>query len=216
MNTARNASVVSVKCSGRPRPPSHKSCLYVCDIHKYQYNWHMTSWSKCKAKEGEKECQHSNIGYQQRNVTCVSKCGVAASDEAICGSFRQKPPTWQHCELPCARDCVAREFQPWTDCQSCFTSHRSRSRTVLAAARYGGKPCSDVTELKACHHDSTCLELRHTNFQYRLGNWSECFEIRSKLPKRLSRVLSRINNVAGLQRRDVGCSDVNGRDVNMT
>ena len=94
-------------------------CFHICDFHRYHFLWKSGPWTRCRPKPNYGPCEDV-YGVQNRNVTCVTKCGDAASADYICGAFEPKPPTEQICKLPsCPEDCIMTEFSPWSSCDSC-------------------------------------------------------------------------------------------------
>ena len=206
LDTHSNAVIADTYCEDQPRPPYHTRCLLVCDLHRYQYRWQSTEWSTCTPRYNKRRCDE-DFGIQYRNVTCVSKCGDKALDESFCSNFENKPITMQLCDFNCPRDCVMSDFDSWSGCSSCFVTHQSKQRTILAKSQNGGKPCRDWSDTVTCQRDSTCFELRMSNFKYKLGEWSVCERFKQGA---VSRDIARYNGTLGLQKRSVVCTNVSG------
>ena len=162
----------------------------------------------CQPNEGMHRCDES-YGIQIRNVTCEAKCGGKAEVDDVCEHFNPRPVSSQVCKLNCPQDCIATDFGMWSDCNSCWIKNRTRYRTVLQDASDGGRNCTDLFEHKPCTLERECFENRHTNFQYKVGNWTECMSFH----KKGKRKLHGFNAVLGHRRRTVDCISIQGRLV---
>ncbi|XP_019481931.1 PREDICTED: thrombospondin type-1 domain-containing protein 7B [Hipposideros armiger] len=82
------------------------------------------------------------------------------------------------CEIPCRMDCVVSEWTAWSSCsQSCSNKNsdgkQTRSRTILALAGEGGKPCPPsqaLHEYRSCN-DHSCMQLH-----WETSPWGPCSE----------------------------------------
>ncbi|KAL6079822.1 hypothetical protein STEG23_033913, partial [Scotinomys teguina] len=82
------------------------------------------------------------------------------------------------CDIPCRMDCVVSEWTVWSSCsQSCSNKNadgkQTRSRTVLALAGEGGKPCpssQELQEYRLCN-DHSCAQL-----YWETSAWGPCSE----------------------------------------
>ena len=204
-------SIPDKKCIAKSRPISIQECFHVCDFHRYQYHWHVGGWSTCRPRHGQLACEE-NVGARMRNVTCVAKCGGVAPSNDICHTFVQQPLTEEICEQECPRDCIVSDFGSWTSCDTCWVRNTTRYRTVVRAPSNGGKNCPTLTESRKCPKQRECDEYRHTNFQYKLGNWTECLPYHGT-ERRGSRGF---NSILGHRRRTVDCVKARGNLVDKT
>jgi hypothetical protein len=203
-----DVSVSDNKCMAHARPMETDKCFHVCDFHRYQYHWHIGEFSSCKARHGQAPC-HENIGIRKRNVTCVAKCGGVAPSGSICQTFVPQPLTEEICEQECPRDCIVSDIGSWTTCETCWVRNATRYRTVVRAPSNGGQDCPGLTESRKCSKQVECDEYRHTNFQYKLGNWTECLPYHGT-ERRGSRGFT---SVLGHRRRTVDCVKAKGNLV---
>ena len=193
------------KCKLHIRPERSQQCFHVCDFHRYQYQWHVPSWSPCKPRQGQSHCEELE-GIQTRNVTCVAKCGGSAPSDDICASFTPKPVTEQICEQMCPRNCIVTDYGHWTNCDMSWVQNATRYRSVVSAPTFGGRECANMTQTRPCPWQRECEENRYTNFQYKLGNWTECMSYHAS-EQRSSRGFS---SVLSHRRRTVDCVNVKG------
>ena len=106
----------------------HFRCFHICDFHRYHFLWKSGHWTVCRPKPNYAPCEDV-YGIQNRNVTCVTKCGDSPSADYICDKFEPKPPTEQICKLNCPEDCIMTEFSTWTSCDSCATVNQVNLHT---------------------------------------------------------------------------------------
>ena len=200
----------------------HLTNLFFClDIYRldigwfhswFQYAWKMSDWMACQPLEGKRKCDE-HYGIQIRNVTCDAKCGGKAEVEDVCEQFNTRPVSSRVCKLNCPQDCIATEFGDWSDCNSCWIKNRTRYRTVLQVPSNGGQNCTDLFEHKACVLERECYEHRHTNYQFKVGNWTECMSFHGVKGRRK---IHGFNAVLGHRRRTVDCISINGDLVDKT
>ena len=207
----QEVTVSDRKCQLHIRPPEKRDCFHVCDFHRYQYHWKIGEWHACAPLPGHVPCQQ-DVGMRVRNVTCVAKCGGRAPSDDICASFVPRPRDREPCEQNCPRGCIVSDFGTWTSCDTCWVRNATRYRTVVRAPSSGGKPCPPLTESRKCPARRECDEYRHTNFRYKLGNWTECLPFHVT-ERRESRGFT---SVLGHRRRTVDCVKARGSLVDKT
>ncbi|XP_071072572.1 thrombospondin type-1 domain-containing protein 7B isoform X2 [Dasypus novemcinctus] len=115
------------------------------------------------------------LGHRILKAACKNERG-----EDVSGSFCPVPPPPERmaCEIPCRMDCVVSEWMEWSSCsQSCSYKNsdgkQTRSRTILALAGEGGKPCPPgqaLQEYRLCN-DHSCMQL-----SWETSPWGPCSE----------------------------------------
>ncbi|XP_045874178.1 thrombospondin type-1 domain-containing protein 7B [Meles meles] len=103
------------------------------------------------------------LGHRILKAVCQNDRGEDVSG-SLCPA--SPPPERMACEIPCRMDCVLSEWTEWSSCsQSCSNKNsdgkQTRSRTILALAGEGGKPCPPnqaLQEYRACNEHS-CMQL---------------------------------------------------------
>ncbi|ELK34484.1 Thrombospondin type-1 domain-containing protein 7B [Myotis davidii] len=102
-------------------------------------------------------------GHRILKAVCQNDRGEDVSGSLCPASV---PPERTACEIPCRMDCVVGEWTEWSSCsQSCSNKNsdgkQTRSRTILALAGEGGKPCPPsqaLQEYRSCN-DHSCMQL---------------------------------------------------------
>jgi hypothetical protein len=75
------------------------------------------------------------------------------------------------CSRPCPADCVVGKFTDWTECSlACGGGSRSRTRDVLAAAKFGGVACPATLIEDSCNTAPCAVNCAFTGF----GPFSDC------------------------------------------
>ncbi|XP_040827450.1 thrombospondin type-1 domain-containing protein 7B [Ochotona curzoniae] len=115
------------------------------------------------------------LGHRILKAVCQDTQG-----ENVPGSLCPVPPPPERmtCDIPCRMDCVLSEWTVWSSCsQSCSNKNsdgkQMRSRTILALAGEGGKPCplsQALQEHRLCN-DHSCLQL-----YWETSPWGPCSE----------------------------------------
>ncbi|ELU01868.1 hypothetical protein CAPTEDRAFT_191292 [Capitella teleta] len=193
-------------CPASSEPISSMPCFRVCEHHRDQYMWKIDDWSPCLPHRGRQPCEE-DAGIQRRNASCVSKCGSISSYEMVCEHFHKRPITERPCRQSCRRDCVTTaSYGPWTECNSCWVKNRARFKLVVSAPENDGANCNRLFETMMCPRREECEDHRHTNFQYKVGNWTECMEFQGKNMRKARRYI----DILGHRRRVVDCIDIKG------
>ncbi|XP_005315890.2 thrombospondin type-1 domain-containing protein 7B isoform X1 [Ictidomys tridecemlineatus] len=115
------------------------------------------------------------LGHRILKAVCQDDRG-----ENVAGSLCPIPPPPERmaCEIPCRMDCVVSEWTVWSSCsQSCSNKNsdgkQTRSRSILALAGEGGKPCPPsqaLQEYRVCN-DHPCMQL-----YWETSPWGPCLE----------------------------------------
>ncbi|OXB67704.1 hypothetical protein ASZ78_002786 [Callipepla squamata] len=114
-------------------------------------------------------------GLQHRSARCLQKLDRSVVAAEICEHLAPQPPLEQACLVPCPRDCVVTDFSPWSQCSGgCANSLRHRTRAVIAPPLYGGAPCPNLTESRACTAASCPLGEEEHTYSLKVGPWGEC------------------------------------------
>ncbi|XP_070435726.1 thrombospondin type-1 domain-containing protein 7B isoform X1 [Equus przewalskii] len=171
-------------CDENNRPPKERSCFRVCDWHSDLFQWEVSDWHHCvlvpsalgQTKPRTAECVTAQHGLQHRTVHCIQKLNRTMVVNEICEHFAPQPPTEQACLIPCPRDCVVSEFSEWSKCsKGCGKQLQHRTRTAIAPPLYGGSPCPNLTESRACDTPISCpLGEEEYTFSLKVGPWSKC------------------------------------------
>ncbi|KAM7097073.1 thrombospondin type-1 domain-containing protein 7B isoform 5-T7 [Ciconia maguari] len=168
-------------CDQKDKPESQRRCFKVCDWHLELFEWEVSGWDRCGLVPfagGEVEagaCITAQHGLQRRSVRCLQKLNRTVVANEICEYFTPQPPAEQACLVPCPRDCVVSEFSGWSECGTgCAKSLQHRTRAVIAPPLYGGAPCPNLTESRACIAPACPLGEEEHSYSLRVGSWGEC------------------------------------------
>ncbi|KAM6080416.1 thrombospondin type-1 domain-containing protein 7B isoform 5-T5 [Theristicus caerulescens] len=168
-------------CDQKDKPESQRRCFKVCDWHLELFEWEVSGWDRCGlvpfagGEVGAGDCITAQHGLQRRSVRCLQKLNRTVVANEICEYFTPQPPTEQACLVPCPRDCVVSEFSVWSECGTgCAKSLQHRTRAVIAPPLYGGAPCPNLTESRACGAPACPLGEEEHTYSLRVGPWGEC------------------------------------------
>ncbi len=114
-------------------------------------------WSECSATCGG--------GTRTRTRTVLVQ---AQNGGAPCGALSET----EACNTqPCPIDCVLSDWGPWSECSAtCGGGTRTRTRTVLVPAQYGGAPCGALSETENCNTQPCPIDCVLSGW----SAWSEC------------------------------------------
>ncbi|XP_010161011.1 thrombospondin type-1 domain-containing protein 7B, partial [Antrostomus carolinensis] len=168
-------------CDQKDKPESQKRCFKVCDWHLELFDWEVSGWDRCGlvpfagGEVGAGACVTAQHGLQRRSVRCLQKLNRTVVTNEICEYFTPQPPTEQACLVPCPRDCVVSEFSGWSECGTgCGERLQHRTRAVIAPPLYGGAPCPNLTESRACIAPACPRGEEEHTYSLRVGSWGEC------------------------------------------
>uniref|UniRef100_A0A8C0IEL0 Thrombospondin type-1 domain-containing protein 7A n=1 Tax=Bubo bubo TaxID=30461 RepID=A0A8C0IEL0_BUBBB len=168
-------------CDQKDKPESQRRCFKVCDWHLELFEWEVLGWERCGlvpfagGEVGAGACVTAQHGLQHRSVRCLQKLNRTIVTNEICEYFTPQPPAEQACLVPCPRDCVVSEFSSWSECGTgCAKSLQHRTRAVIAPPLYGGAPCPNLTESRACGAPACPLGEEEHTYSLRVGSWGEC------------------------------------------
>ncbi|XP_074684661.1 thrombospondin type-1 domain-containing protein 7B isoform X2 [Strix aluco] len=168
-------------CDQKDKPESQRRCFKVCDWHLELFEWEVLGWERCGlvpfagGEVGAGACVTAQHGLQHRSVRCLQKLNRTIVTNEICEYFTPQPPAEQACLVPCPRDCVVSEFSSWSECGTgCAKSLQHRMRAVIAPPLYGGAPCPNLTESRACGAPACPLGEEEHTYSLRVGSWGEC------------------------------------------
>ncbi|XP_041329117.1 thrombospondin type-1 domain-containing protein 7B [Pyrgilauda ruficollis] len=168
-------------CDQQDKPESQRRCFKVCDWHLELFEWEVSGWDRCGlvsaagTEAGAEVCVTAQHGLQRRSVRCLQKLNRTVVSSEICEYFSPQPPAEQACLVPCPRDCVVSQFSGWSPCgPGCARSLQHRTRAVIAPPLYGGAPCLNLTESRACGAPACPLGEEQHTYSLRLGPWGEC------------------------------------------
>ncbi|KAM9235501.1 thrombospondin type-1 domain-containing protein 7B [Leptosomus discolor] len=168
-------------CDQKNKPESQRRCFKVCDWHLELFEWEVSGWDRCGlvpfagGEVGAGACITAQHGLQRRSVRCLQRLNRTVVAHEICEYFTPQPPAEQACLVPCPRDCVVSEFSGWSDCGTgCAKSLQHRTRVVIAPPLYGGAPCPNLTESRACSAPACPLGEEEHTYSLRVGSWGEC------------------------------------------
>jgi len=68
----------------------------------------------------------------------------------------------------CPVDCVISDWQEWSKCTPDCSGKRSRPRTIIQAAKYGGEACGETKEEESC--DGVCTDCEFQDW----SAWEDC------------------------------------------
>ncbi|XP_074071171.1 thrombospondin type-1 domain-containing protein 7B [Macrotis lagotis] len=133
------------------------------------YQW-LVSEGVCIPDHGK-----CGLGHHILKAVCQNDRGEEVSGN-LC--LTPPPPERMTCEIPCRMDCVVSEWAEWSACsQSCSNKNtegkQTRTRTILALAGDGGKPCpplQTLQEYRLCN-DHPCQ-----HFYWETSPWGPCSE----------------------------------------
>uniref|UniRef100_A0A8C0URH5 Thrombospondin type-1 domain-containing protein 7B-like n=1 Tax=Cyanistes caeruleus TaxID=156563 RepID=A0A8C0URH5_CYACU len=168
-------------CDQQDKPESQRRCFKVCDWHLELFEWEVSGWDRCGlvsaagGEAGAEVCVTAQHGLQRRSVRCLQKLNGTAVSSEICEYFSPQPPAEQACLVPCPRDCVVSQFSGWSPCgAACAGRLQHRARAVIAPPLYGGAPCPNLTESRACEAPACPLGEEEHAYSLRVGPWGEC------------------------------------------
>ncbi|XP_054033191.1 thrombospondin type-1 domain-containing protein 7B [Dryobates pubescens] len=168
-------------CNQKDKPENQRRCFKVCDWHLELFEWEVSGWDRCglvpfAGSEVEAgACVTAQHGLQRRSIRCLQKLNRTIVANEICEYFTPQPPAEQACLVPCPRDCVVSEFSGWSKCGTgCAKSLQHRTRVVIAPPLYGGAPCPNLTESRACSTPACPLGEETHTYSLRVGSWGEC------------------------------------------
>ncbi|XP_061210326.1 thrombospondin type-1 domain-containing protein 7B isoform X2 [Neopsephotus bourkii] len=168
-------------CDQKDKPESQRRCFKICDWHVELFEWEVSAWDRCGrissagGEVGAGACVTAQHGLQRRSVRCLQKLNRTIVANEICEYFTPQPPAEQACLVPCPRDCVVSEFSGWSECGTgCAKSLQYRTRAVIAPPLYGGAPCPNLTESRACSTPACPLGEEEHTYSLRVGPWGEC------------------------------------------
>lgn len=168
-------------CNQKDKPESQRRCFKICDWHLELFEWEVSAWDRCGlissagGEVGARACVTAQHGLQRRSVHCLQKLNRTIVPNEICEYFTPQPPAEQACLVPCPRDCVVSEFSGWSECGTgCAKSLQHRTRAVIAPPLYGGAPCPNLTESRACSTPACPLGEEEHTYSLRVGPWGEC------------------------------------------
>ncbi|EDV21864.1 uncharacterized protein TRIADDRAFT_59505 [Trichoplax adhaerens] len=170
--------------------PSHLEQQSKCtNRHCFEYAWLPSPWSSCLLK-----ASNCGQGLQHRHLTCQRNDSIIV-DHRWCQQYaKNKLAINRRCFKNCSIDCIVSTWSVWNPCQhDCGDSLRNRTRTVLRAPQYGGRPCPSLFQLEICQ-ERLCHDIR-----WHYTTWSQC--LFRNLSKRCGQ---------GFQSRKVYCSDRHG------
>jgi hypothetical protein len=106
-----------------------------CPIHCEVGYW--GSWGACN--------QTCGTGHKSRKRTILTQASINGT---VCPDLEQET---QCIEKQCPEDCVVGTWSLWDDCTvTCNKGIQTRSRNVINASKYNGKPCPDLEETTMC------------------------------------------------------------------
>ncbi|NWY60214.1 THS7B protein, partial [Chionis minor] len=168
-------------CHQKDKPESQRRCFKVCDWHLELFEWEVSGWDRCGlvpvagGEVGAGACVTAQHGLQRRSVRCLQKLNRTVVANEICEYFTPQPPAEQACLVPCPRDCVMSEFSGWSECGTgCAKGLQHRTRAVIAPPLYGGAPCPNLTESRACGAPACPLGEEEHTYSLRVGSWGKC------------------------------------------
>ncbi|XP_074001245.1 thrombospondin type-1 domain-containing protein 7B [Numenius arquata] len=168
-------------CHQEDKPESQRRCFKVCDWHLELFEWEVSGWERCGlipvagGEVGAGACVTAQHGLQRRSVRCLQKLNRTVVADEICEYFTLQPPTEQACLVPCPRDCVVSQFSGWSQCGTgCAKSLQHRTRVVISPPLYGGAPCPNLTESRACGIPACPLGEEEHTYSLQVGSWGKC------------------------------------------
>ncbi|NXP12520.1 THS7B protein, partial [Thinocorus orbignyianus] len=168
-------------CHQKDKPESQRRCFRVCDWHLELFEWEVSGWERCGlvpvagGEVGSGACVTAQHGLQRRSVRCLQKLNRTVVADEICEYFTPQPTAEQACLVPCPRDCVVSQFSNWSQCGTgCAKSLQHRTRAVIAPPLYGGAPCPNLTESRACGVPACPLGEEEHTYSLRVGSWGKC------------------------------------------
>ncbi|XP_076059531.1 thrombospondin type-1 domain-containing protein 7B-like [Oratosquilla oratoria] len=153
-----------------------------CPCHTY-FSTPVRPWSECLVGEGEDaksvEGHRSmgvsvvwngrravgvcGVGRRYRPVVCSRNDGLPAHP-VYCG---HKGEESEPCMVPCPSDCHTSHWGEWSRCNaSCGAGVQTRKREILEPSMWGGRPCPEVEQTRACWGACDALWMP--------SGWGEC------------------------------------------
>ncbi|XP_059826219.1 thrombospondin type-1 domain-containing protein 7B isoform X2 [Hypanus sabinus] len=135
------------------------------------YHWDLLEESLCVADNN----QTCGQGFFNQRILCKNNQDEVVSDK-LC---KESPvPSRKACEVPCPTDCVLSEWSEWSVCsRSCSSKNaegrQSRTRSIVAIAGEGGKPCPSSQALQEWR---SCNVHGCTVFYWEASPWGPCTE----------------------------------------
>ena len=153
-------------------------------------------------KHSSKAYCDNRVGMEVRTVQCQFNSSIPTIlDDYACEHFKERPISQRPCLLQCPQDCIMTEFGPWSTCDKKQITNRTRTRSVVVMASFGGKDCPDLAEIEPCHNNSSIYSQSYVKSFYSVNEWGNCKPLKGK-KKHLYKKYSRY---VGLQSRNVKC-----------
>lgn len=158
-------------------------------------------WSQCTLSCGGGH--HTRTRHPARQPSLPAQCGnwPGKQSDADCfegwggGKTCNDPSyTWEETKVcnvaPCPVDCVVSMWGHYSGCdKTCGKGSATRHRAVVSRNKFGGKPCSALTQTESCNHHSCGWEympgchLEHVRCHVKLVSHHNSWYKRQDLPK---------------------------------